>query len=156
MWVRFSFEFAAGLSAFLLASAASAQAWPDRPVRMIVSVPAGATPDVTARLITPGLAQILGQPMVVDNRGGAGGLIGAELVANAAPDGYTVFLSSPGALTILPHMRKVPYDTLRDFAPVSLVSIGPFVLITHPSVPVKSVKELIALAKAQPGKLNYA
>ena len=154
--MKFSREIAAGLATFLAASTAVAQAWPDRPVRMIVSVPAGATPDVTARLITPGLAQILGQPMVVDNRGGAGGLIGAELVANAAPDGYTVFLSSPGALTILPHMRKVPYDTLRDFAPVSLVSIGPFILITHPSVPVKSVKDLIALARAQPGKLNYA
>jgi len=119
-------------------------------------VPAGATPDVTARLVTPGLASVLGQPLVVDNRGGAGGLIGAEIVAKAAPDGYTVFISSPGALTILPHLRKVPYDTLRDFTPVSLISVGPFVLIIHPSVAAKSVKELIALAKAQPGKLNYA
>jgi tripartite-type tricarboxylate transporter receptor subunit TctC len=111
---------------------------------------------VTARLVTPGLASVLGQPMVVDNRGGAGGLIGAEIVAKAAPDGYTVFISSPGALTILPHLRKVPYDTLKDFTPISLISVGPFVLIIHPSVPAKTVKDLIALAKAQPGKLNYA
>lgn len=146
----------AGLTAALFAAPALAQAYPDKPIRVIVSVPAGATPDVTARLVTPGLARLLGQPLVVDNRGGAGGLIGAELAAKAAPDGYTLFISSPGALTILPHLRKVPYDTLKDFAPVSLISIGPFVLITHPSVPARTVKELIALAKAQPGKLNYA
>ena len=134
-----------------------AQNYPTRPVRVILSVPAGATPDVTARLITPGMAQILGQQLVVDNRPGGGGVIGAEIASKAAPDGYTLFISSPGALTILPHLRKdVPYDTLRDFAPVSLISIGPFVLITHPALPAKSVKELIALARAQPGKLNYA
>jgi tripartite-type tricarboxylate transporter receptor subunit TctC len=137
-------------------SSSKGQAYPVKPIRVILSVPAGATPDVTARLVTPGLASVLGQPLVVDNRGGAGGLIGAEIVAKAAPDGYTVFISSPGALTILPHLRKVPYDTLRDFTPISLISVGPFVLIVHPSVPAKTVKELIALAKAQPGKLNYA
>jgi tripartite-type tricarboxylate transporter receptor subunit TctC len=138
------------------ASTSSGQGYPVKPIRVILSVPAGATPDVTARLVTPSLATVLGQPLVVDNRGGAGGLIGAEIVAKAAPDGYTVFISSPGALTILPHLRKVPYDTLKDFTPVSLISVGPFVLITHPSVPAKTVKELIALAKAQPGKLNCA
>jgi tripartite-type tricarboxylate transporter receptor subunit TctC len=146
----------AGLAAALLAPLAGAQSYPVKPIRVILSVPAGATPDVTARLVTPGLANVLGQPLVVDNRGGAGGLIGAEIVAKAAPDGYTVFISSPGALTILPHLRKVPYDTLKDFTPVSLISVGPFVLIIHPSVPAKTVKDLIALAKAQPGKLNYA
>jgi len=140
-----------------LALPAVAETWPDKPIRLILGVPAGATPDVTARVVMPGLSQLLGQPLVADNRGGAGGLIGAEIAAKSAPDGYTLFISSPGALTILPHMRKsVPYDTLRDFAPISLISVGPFVLITHPSVPVKTVKELIALAKAQPGKLNYA
>ena len=138
------------------ASTSSGQGYPVKPIRVIVSVPAGGTPDVTARLVTPGLASALGQPLVVDNRGGAGGLIGAEIAAKAAPDGYTVFISSPGALTILTHLRKVPYDTLKDFAPVGLISVGPFVLITHPSLPVQSVKELIALARAQPGKLNYA
>ncbi len=145
------------LAAALLAPLAAAQSYPHKPIRVIVSVPAGGTPDVTARLVTPGLSSLLGQQLVVDNRGGAGGLIGAELAANAAPDGYTLFISSPGALTILPHLRKsVPYDTLRDFAPIGLISIGPFLLITHPSVPARTVKELIALAKAQPGKLNYA
>ena len=146
----------AGLVVPLALPAFAADTWPDKPIRLILSVPAGATPDVTARLVTPGLSQQLGQPLVVDNRGGAGGLIGAEIVAKSAPDGYTLFISSPGALTILPHLRKVPYDTLRDFVPVSLISVGPFVLIAHPSVPAKTVKELIALAKAQPGKLNYA
>jgi tripartite-type tricarboxylate transporter receptor subunit TctC len=134
-----------------------AQAYPDKPIRVIVPVPAGGTPDVVARMVTPGLSSLLGQQLVVDNRGGAGGLIGAEMAAKAVADGYTLFFSSPGSLTILPHLQKhVNYDTLRDFAPVSLVSIGPFLLITHPSVPAKSVKELLALAKAEPGKLNYA
>lgn len=144
------------IAAALIATAADAQDYPAKPVRVILSVPAGATPDVTARLVTPGLSNALGQPLVVDNRGGAGGLIGAEIVSKAAPDGYTIFISSPGALTILPHLRKVPYDTLKDFAPVGLISVGPFVLVTHPSLPVDSVKALIALAKAQPGKLNCA
>ncbi len=136
---------------------AAAQTYPDKPVRVIVPVPAGGTPDVIARMVAPGLSNLLGQQLVIDNRGGAGGLIGAELAAKAIPDGYTLFFSSPGSLTILPHLHKhVNYDTLRDFLPVSLVSVGPFLLITHPSVPVKTVKELLALAKAEPGKLNYA
>jgi tripartite-type tricarboxylate transporter receptor subunit TctC len=149
----------AGLSVVvaLVAFAAQAADWPDKPIRVILSVPAGATPDVTARLVFPGLSQQLGVSLVADNRAGGGGVIGAEIAAKSAPDGYTLFISSPGALTILPHMRKgIPYDTIRDFAPVSLISIGPFVLMTHPSVPAKTVRELIALAKSQPGKLNYA
>ena len=150
----------AGLSATMVMMAAfavHAAEWPDKPIRVILSVPAGATPDVTARLVFPGLSQQLGVSLVADNRAGGGGVIGAEIAAKSAPDGYTLFISSPGALTILPHMRKnIPYDTIRDFAPISLISIGPFVLMAHPSVPAKSIKELIALAKAQPGKLNYA
>ena len=149
----------AGLALALAMAATAAQSagWPEKPIRVILSVPAGATPDVTARLVFPGLTQQLGVSLVADNRAGGGGVIGAEIAAKSAPDGYTFFISSPGALTILPHMRKnIPYDTLRDFAPVSLISIGPFVLMTHPSVPAKTIKELIALAKAQPGKLNYA
>ena len=141
----------------LLAPLAAAQTWPDKPIRVILAVPAGATPDVTARLVFPGVSQQLGQQLVADNRAGGGGVIGAEIAAKSAPDGYTLFISSPGALTILPHLRKsVPYDTLRDFAPISLISIGPFVLMVNPSVPAKNIRELIALAKAQPGKLNYA
>jgi tripartite-type tricarboxylate transporter receptor subunit TctC len=149
--------FAFLLAAALLAPAsAAAQDYPSRPIRVVVAQPAGSTPDVTARLVAPHLTKLLGQQLVIDNRAGAGGVIGAELVARSVPDGYTLFISSGGALTILPHMRSVPYDPLRDFAPVGLISIGPFLLITHPSVPAKSVKELIALAKAKPGQLNYA
>ena len=149
-------------SAFILAATAlaaagvAAQEYPSRPVRVIVSTPAGSTPDVTARLVAPSLTKLLGQQLVIDNRPGAGGVIGAELVARSVPDGYTLFISSGGALTILPHLRSVPYDPLRDFVPIGLISIGPFLLITHPSVPAKSVKELIVLAKAKPGSLNYA
>jgi len=139
------------------AACAAADAYPDKPIRMIVPVPAGGTPDVVARMVAPGLSSALGQQLVVDNRGGAGGLIGAELAARATPDGYTLLLSSPGPLTILPHLqKKMAYDPLRDFVPIGLISVGPFLLITHPSVPAKSVKELIALARAEPGKLNYA
>ena len=131
--------------------------WPDKPVRVITPVPAGGTPDVVARMVTPGLSALLGQQFVLDNRGGAGGLIGTELAARATADGYTLYFGSPGALTIQPHLqKKAPYDSLRDFVPVSLVCIGPFLLITHPSVPAKSLKELIALTRGQPGKFNYA
>jgi len=141
----------------LMTPLAGAQTWPSKPIRVILAVPAGATPDVTARLVFPGLSQQLGQQLVADNRAGGGGVIGAEIAAKSAPDGYTLFISSPGALTILPHLRKgLPYDTLRDLAPISLISIGPFVLMVHPSVPAKNIRELIALAKSQPGKLNYA
>lgn len=136
---------------------AQAQTWPVKPMRLVISVPAGGTPDVVARMITPGMSALLGQQLVVDNRGGAAGQIGAELVARAAADGYTLFFTSAGSLTILPHLqRKPPYDTLRDFAPVSLVCSGPFLLVTHPSVPAKTMKDLMVLAQAQPGKLNYA
>ena len=147
----------AGLAfALAVTTVIAADAWPDKPVRVIVSVPAGGTPDLTARLIAPAVSSLIGQPLVIDNRGGAGGLIGAELAANAAPDGYTLLISSPGALAILPHMRKVPFETLRDFAPIGLISSGPFLLLTHPSLPTQSVKDLIALARSQPGRLNYS
>lgn len=144
------------IAAVLIASAAGAQTYPVKPIRVIVSVPAGGTPDLTARLIMPTMSGNLGQPLVVDNRGGASGLIGAELAASAAPDGYTLLISSAGALAILPHLRKVPFDTVKDFAPIGLISSGPFLLMIHPSLPARSVKDLIALAQSQPGKLNYS
>ena len=141
----------------LLPQLTAAQAYPDKPIRVIVPVPAGGTPDVVARMVAPGLSGLLGQQLVIDNRGGAGSLIGTELAARALPDGYTLFFSSPGSLTILPHLHKrLAFDPLRDFAPVSLVCIGPFLLLAHPAVPVRTVKDLIALARAEPGKLNYA
>ena len=136
---------------------AVAQQYPSRPVRVILGVPAGGTPDVLARTVTPAMSELLGQQLVMDNRGGAGGRIGAELAAHAAPDGYTLLMTSPGALTIAPHiMKKLPYDALKDFAPVSLIATGPFLLIVHPSVPAKAVRDIITLGKAQPGKLNYS
>ena len=147
----------AGTAVVLLPLLAAAQAYPNKPIRVIVAVPAGGTPDVVMRMVAPGLSNLLGQQLVIDNRGGAGGQIGAELAAKALPDGYTLFWSAPGPLTIQPLLHKqVAYDPIKDFLPVSLVSIGPYLLLTHPSVPVKTVKELIAFAKAQPGKLNYS
>jgi tripartite-type tricarboxylate transporter receptor subunit TctC len=131
--------------------------YPTRPVRVILAVPAGGTPDVMARTVTPAMSRVLGQQLVVDNRAGAGGLIGAELAAKAAPDGYTLLVSSPGPLTIIPHMQKqLAYDPLRDLVAIGLISSNPFLLITNATVPARSVKELLALAKTSPGKLNYA
>ena len=145
------------LLSFLCFSVTQATDYPTKPVRVIIPVPAGGTIDVLGRLIAPAMSQLLGQQIVVDNRGGAGGLIGAELAARAAPDGYTMMMCSQGPITILPHLQKnVPYDTLRDFAPVSLISTGPYLLVTQPGAPFKTVKELIAAAKAEPGKINYA
>lgn len=147
----------AGLAAALLAAPAAAQKYPERPIRVILGVPTGGTPDLLARTVIPGISERLGQSLVVDNRGGAGGRIGADLAAHAAPDGYTLFMTSPGALTIAPHIVKgLAYDALKDFAPISLIATGPFLLLVHPSVPAKTVKELIALDRAAPGKLNYA
>jgi tripartite-type tricarboxylate transporter receptor subunit TctC len=136
---------------------AVAQTYPTKPVRVILASPAGGTPDVVARILTPGMSAQLGQQLVIDNRGGAGGLISTELTARAVPDGYTLHITGPGALTVLPHLRRdMPYDALRDLAPISQMVIGPYLLIAHPSVPATTVRELIALAKAEPGKLNYA
>src|SRR5688572_6935221 len=136
--------------------AAAAHAFPERPIRVIVGVPAGGTPDVMARMVSTGMSKILGQPLVMDNRGGAGGLIAAEIAAKSPPDGYTLYVTSAGPLTILPHMQKIAYDPIVDFAPIGLIASNPFLLIAHPSLPAKTVKDLVALAKAQPGKLNYA
>ena len=147
--------------AALLASAPAslvaqpAPTYPSKPVRVIVSVPAGGTPDVLARAVTPGMSTLLGQQLVMDNRGGAGGRIAAETVLVAAPDGYTLFMASSPCLTIVPHISKVPYDPLRDFVAVSLIATGDMLLLTYPAAPIASVKDLIARAKAQPGKLNY-
>ena len=146
-----------GFAAVALAAAAGAQTYPDRPIRVIVAVPAGGTPDVMARSVTTGMSKILGQALVVDNRGGAGGLIGTEVAAKSTADGYTLLVSSPGPLTILPHLRKqIGYEPRKDFVPLGLIASNPFLLITHPSVAAKTIKELIALARSEPGKLNYA
>ena len=138
-------------------SPASAQGYPDKPVRVIVPVPAGGTPDIVTRMVTSGLSAALKQQFVVDNRPGAGSLIGTELAVKASPDGYTLLVSSGGPLTILPHVQpRIPYDPLRDLAPIGLISSGAFVLITNPSAPFKDITALVAAAKRAPGTINYA
>ncbi len=141
---------------FVFASTVHA-AYPDRPIRLIAPFAPGGNIDITARTIAPGLTEQLGHSVIVENRGGAGGRIGTEVVAKAAPDGYTLLLGSSGSLTVNPAFATVPsYDPIRDFAPTSLVSIVPLVLVTHPSLPVASAKEFIALAKAKPGSVMMA
>ena len=123
---------------------------------MIVAFPAGGGSDIVARALAQELTPLLGQPVVVENRGGAGGIIGTELGARAAPDGYTLTVGSSGGFAITPHLNpKLPYDPVKDFAPVGLFTRLTFVLDVHPSVPATSVKELLALARARPGQLNY-
>jgi tripartite-type tricarboxylate transporter receptor subunit TctC len=133
-----------------------AQAYPAKPVRMIVAFPAGGGSDIVGRALAQQLTDILGQQVYVENRGGAGGIIGTELGARAAPDGYTLTVGSSGGFAITPHLNpKLPYDPVRDFAPVGLFTRLTFVLDVHPSVPAKSVKALVALARRQPGRLNF-
>lgn len=144
-------------SAALIAGTACAQNFPAHSLRLVVAFPAGGPIDIVARLMTPKLSEVLGQQVIVDNRGGANGLIGTDFVAKSPPDGYTMVLASPGAVAISPAVYpKMPYETLRDFASVTLVSTTPELLVVHPSVPAKSVKELVALAKTRPGQLNVA
>jgi tripartite-type tricarboxylate transporter receptor subunit TctC len=132
------------------------QAYPSKPIKLVVTFPAGGGADFVARAIAPKLSDALGQPVVVDNRAGAGGGIGNEVVAKSPPDGYTLLLGAAGAMTILPNLyEKVAFDTFKDFEPVSLVGSSPFILTLNPSVTANSVNELTALAKATPGKLNF-
>jgi tripartite-type tricarboxylate transporter receptor subunit TctC len=130
--------------------------FPTKPIRLIVPFAPGGGTDLTARTIAQKLSERFGRPVVVDNRGGAGGVIGADMVAKATADGYTLLMGTPGPLTINPNLQsKMPYDTLKDFAPVSFATISPFVLVVHPGIAASTVKELIALAKQKPDALNY-
>jgi tripartite-type tricarboxylate transporter receptor subunit TctC len=134
---------------------ACAQNYPQRPVRLVVPFPAGGSTDIVGRTVALKLTELWGQSVIVDNRPGGGTMIGTEAVARAAPDGYTL-LVTPAPFTINPSLlKKVPYDALNDFAPITLINTTPLVLVVNPGVPAKSVKELIALAKANPGKLNF-
>jgi tripartite-type tricarboxylate transporter receptor subunit TctC len=144
------------VSACLVACAALAQAYPSRPVRVVVPFAPGGPNDIIVRLVTPKLAESLGQAFVVENRAGAGGNIGTDYVAKSAPDGYTLLSVGPGSLIINPLIGRVGYDTERDFAPITLMARAPNALVAHPSVPARSVAELIALARAKPGAINYA
>jgi tripartite-type tricarboxylate transporter receptor subunit TctC len=134
----------------------TAQAYPVKPVRMIVPFVPGGNTDIIGRVFAPKLSEILGQQIVVENRGGAGSTIGTELVARAAPDGYTILMVS-AAHTINPAMiKKLPYDSVKDFAPVSIIADVPTAFVVHPSLPAKTVKEFIAIARARPGEINYS
>jgi tripartite-type tricarboxylate transporter receptor subunit TctC len=139
-----------------VASQAAAQEYPSKTVRLIVGFPPGGATDLVARIMAPKYAGLLKQPVVVDNRGGANGVIGSDLAAKAAPDGYVIHLATIGSLVLSPATSKVPYDPIRDFAPISQAVSLQNIFIVHPNLPVRSMKDLIALAKAKPGALNFA
>ena len=141
----------------LFAGNAAAQAYPAKPIRLMVPFPPGGSTDIVARIVAQKLSAQLGQPVVVENRGGAGGTIGTAVVAKAAPDGYSLLVGTTSTHVVAPSVyAKLEYDPVKDFAPVSLMAVTPYLLVVHPAVQAKSVKELVDLMRAQPGKLNYA
>lgn len=148
---------AAGLALTMPVDVLAQQAYPSRPVRLVSPNPPGGANDVIARIVVTRLADVLGVPMVIDNRGGAGGTIGGEIAARAQPDGYTLLAGSISTHSFSPVIQpKISYDPIRDFTPVSLFAISQSLLVVHPSLPVNTVKDLVALAKSKPGSLNYA
>jgi tripartite-type tricarboxylate transporter receptor subunit TctC len=157
---RHIFKPAAAMLAALaccIGSDAQAQTYPAKPVRLVLPFPPGGGTDVVGRLVAQKLGQALGQQVIVDNRAGAGGRIGTDLVAKSPPDGYTLLLATSSVMGTGPALyRKLPFDMPQDFAPISLVAYTAYVLVTHPSVPAKSVRELVTLAKSKPGRLTYA
>lgn len=137
------------------AATSTAQTYPSKPIRFIAGFPAGGPSDIVTRALAKRMAEMMGQPVVVENRSGAGGHIAAEALVRSAPDGYTVLLAG-SFVTIGPSLNpKLPYDPVKDLAPISLVALNQYVLVTHPAVPARNVKELVRLAKSHPGKLNY-
>ena len=139
------------------AGAVSAQTYPARPVRIVIPFPPGGPSDYAGRVVSARLTEFLGQPIVIDNRPGAGGLLATESVFRAAPDGYTLLIANTGTMTVLPHLHaKLAFDPLRDFTPICNLIAGPAILLIHPSVPAKDLRELIALAKRLPGQLTIA
>jgi tripartite-type tricarboxylate transporter receptor subunit TctC len=156
MFIKGLFSALLVAAGFTLASPAAAQTYPSRPVRLIVPFPAGGSADTLARIIGQDLSDQLGQPFVIENRTGAGGNIGTDAVAKAAPDGYTLLLT-PSSIAIAPALfAKLPFDPVKDFSPVSLIGNIPMVVVVNPSMPVKTLPELVALAKSKPGQINYA
>jgi tripartite-type tricarboxylate transporter receptor subunit TctC len=152
----FAFLFLAVAAVWSVSLPAQAQRYPEKPVRLVVPFPPGGGSDILARAIAPKLAEFIGQPVVVENRAGAGGNIGAEAVAKAAPDGYTLLFGSNTLPINAGLYPKLPFDTAKDFAPVGMVASAAMVLVVHPAVSAGSVRELIALAKANPDKLNFS
>jgi tripartite-type tricarboxylate transporter receptor subunit TctC len=148
---------AALVAAVLIPLSTFAQQDPSRSIRMVIGFPPGGGTDIVGRIVAQKLSESLGQQVLPDNRGGASGQIGTEIVAKAAPDGYTVLMAHITALSVLPSLvPKLPYDPVRDFAPISLAAIAPNLLVVHPSLPVRSVKELVALARSRPGELQFS
>ena len=148
---------ACAVAAISLASGvAGAQGYPAKPVRMVVPFVAGGNTDIIARIVAPEMSKALGQQLVIENRGGAGSTIGTEVVARAAPDGYTLLMVSAAHVINPAMIKKLPYDSIKDFAPISIVADVPTAFAIHPTLPVKNVKEFVALAKARPGQLNYS
>src|SRR5882672_3611520 len=143
------------LAAAIASFPAYSQTYPTKPVRFVVPFVPGGPTDIQGRMLGEKLGQRLGQQVIIDNRGGAGGNIGMELTVKAPPDGYTIVIATVGTWAVNPHLYQLPFDVVKDFAPITQVSTSPGVLVVHPSVPVKNVKELIALAKKRPGQLNY-
>jgi len=146
----------AALTLLLVPVAATAQDFPNKPIRLIVPFPAGGPNDIIARVVGQRMSELIKQPIVIDNRGGQGGVLGTDAIAKAAPDGYTIGIVSASSLVINPTLERVPYDVAKDFAPVTLVTTVPEMLVVASNVAAKNMKELIALAKAEPGKLNFA
>src|SRR4051812_47503938 len=147
----------AGLALALVTAPAVAQNYPNKPVRILIAQAPGSATDVISRVVGNRLSEALGQPVVIEARPGAGGLVGTEAAAKSAPDGYTLFMANNSTHGSNPAVYpKLPYDAVNDFAPISFVASVPYVLVVDPSLPVKNVQELIALAKSQPGKMNYA
>jgi tripartite-type tricarboxylate transporter receptor subunit TctC len=136
-------------------AAAQAQAWPTKPIRLVVNFPAGGTTDLMARAFAPRLSETLGQPIVIENRGGAGGNVGLEVVTKAAPDGYTLLASSGSPIVVGPHLYKLNFDVERDLTPIAPLGRILTILVVRPGLPVKSLPELVAYARAHPNKLNY-
>jgi len=149
-------KIAAVIAMLCFAGLACAQAYPSRPVKVIVPWTPGQATDIAARVVAQKLQDAFGQAFVIDNKPGAGGAIGSDAVAKSAPDGYTLLAASSGPLSIMPNLQKVPYDPLRDLAPISLVAATPFALVVHPSFPANNAKEFIALVKANPGKYTFS
>ena len=144
-------------AALTLSGLAAAQNWPAKPIKIIVPYPPGGTSDILARALGPGITAALGQTVIVENKPGATGNVGADAVAKSPPDGYTLLLADIGSLAISPSVfTTLPFDPVKDFAPVAMVAYSPHILAAHPSVPAKDVRELIAYAKANPDKLNFA
>src|SRR5436190_15768273 len=144
------------LAALLVASAAAAQSYPNRAVKVIVPWTPGQATDIAARVVAQKLQEALGQAFVIDNKPGAGGAIGTDAVAKSPPDGYTLLAASSGPLSIMPNLQKTPYEPLNDLAPISLVAATPFALVTHPAFPANNAKEFIALVRANPDKYTFS